>query len=161
MIATVAHEHHARLMPHVNELAATGDLVGTASGAALRVRLDAASDFLHGLLLPHMDAAERAYYPDLERILQNRHAMTPMRREHESIRALVDEVDRRRAGLPAGAVPPGDCIAIRRVLFRLHALLKVHLAEEQLYADIAVHGMTPTAQAGLAEAMGHEGIAEL
>lgn len=161
MIATIAHEHHARLMPHVDELAATGDMVGSAGGAELRSRLDATCDFLNGMLLPHMEAAERAYYPELERLLQNRHSMTPMRREHETIRVLVAEIDRRRTHLGDGRTSTGDAIALRRALFRLHALLKVHLAEEQLYADVAEHGMSPTAEAELAEAMRHEGIGEL
>ncbi len=162
MIATqVATEHHARLMPHVDDLAATGDLVGTTSGAELRPRLDEASAFLHGLLMPHMEAAERAYYPELERLLQNRHSMTPMRREHETIRVLVDEIDGRRTSLGTGRLSPGDVIALRRALFRLYALLKVHLAEEQLYAELAEHGMSPATEAGLAEAMRHEGIGQL
>ncbi|HYL41222.1 MAG TPA: hemerythrin domain-containing protein [Candidatus Binatus sp.] len=163
MIATpkVSIEHHARLMPHVDDLAATGDLVGTATGAELRPRLDAACGLLTGMLLPHMEAAERAYYPELERQLQNRHSMTPMRHEHETIRVLVDELERRRTSLGLGSVSPGDAIALRRALFRLFAILKVHLAEEQLYADVAEHGMSPDEQSGLAEAMRHEGIGEL
>lgn len=163
MIATpmVTSEHHARLMPHVNDLAATGDLVGATTGAELRPRLDAACEFLTGTLLPHMDAAERAYYPELERQLQNRHSMTPMRREHEAIRALVATLDRRRTALGPGRVSPADAVALRRALFRLHAMLKIHLAEEQLYADIAEHGLSAEGQAGLAAAMQHEGAGEL
>lgn len=163
MIATptVTSQHHVRLMPHVNDLAATGDLVGTATGAELRPRLDAACEFLTGTLLPHMEAAERAYYPELERQLQNRHSMTPMRREHEVIRGLVAALDRCRVALGPGRVSPADAVAIRRALFRLHAMLKIHLAEEQLYADIAEHGLPAEGQAGLAAAMQHDGIGEL
>jgi hypothetical protein len=163
MIATpkVSTEHHARLTPHVDDLAATGDLVGTATGSELRQRLDATCAFLNGTLLPHMEAAERAYYPELERQLQNRHSMTPMRREHETIRVLIAELDRRSSALGDGPVATGDAIALRRGLFRLYAILKVHLAEEQLYADIAEHGLSAEGQAGLAAAMQHEGISEV
>ncbi|HET9681841.1 MAG TPA: hemerythrin domain-containing protein [Candidatus Limnocylindrales bacterium] len=154
-------EHHARLMPHVDDLATTGDLVGAATGAELGSHLEAASAFLNGLLVPHMDAAERAYYPELERLMQNRHSMTPMRREHETIRALIAEIDRRRVALGPGALSSADAVALRRALFRLHAILKVHLAEEQLYADIAERGLSADAERELAEAMRHEGIGEL
>jgi hypothetical protein len=163
MIATpkVSLEHHARLAPHVDTLAAIGDLVGGVTGGELRPRLDEASAFLTGLLLPHMEAAERALYPELERLMQNRHSMTPMRREHETIRALVADMERYRLRIGDGPVSTGNAVALRRALFRLHALLKVHLAEEQLYADIVEHGLSQEAEAGLAEAMRHEGVGAL
>jgi hypothetical protein len=159
MIATtkVSTEHHARLVPHVDDLASTAELIGSASGAELRPRLDAACTFLTSLLIPHMEAAERAIYPELERLLQNRHSMTPMRREHAEIRALIADLDGLRLGIGDGAVSTGNAVALRRALYRLHGLLKVHLAEEQLYANIVESGLSPEAEAGLAAAMAHEG----
>ena len=64
MIATshATTEHQARLAPHVDRLAVTAELVGTAPAAQLRAGLDEACAFLTGLLLPHMEAAERAIY---------------------------------------------------------------------------------------------------
>jgi hypothetical protein len=159
--APISTEHLARLGPGVNELAATGDRIATATGAELRPHLDSAAEFLTGLLLPHMEATERALYPELERLLQNRHSMTPMRREHEEIRALIADLDRRRRVLADGRIPVGTAIALRRILFRLHGLLKVHIAEEQLYANVAEHGLTPEALADLAVAMRHEGVTSL
>jgi len=156
----VSAEHHARLVPHVNQLAATGELIGTATGADLRPHLDEACAFLTGLLLPHMEAAERALYPELERLMQNRHSMTPMRREHQAIRALITDLDGRRRRLGDGPVPTADAVALRRALFQLHALLKIHLAEEQLYADLVEHGLSAEAEASLAEAMRHEGVSQ-
>jgi len=154
----VSAEHRARLTPHVDRLAATGDLVGSATGAELRPDLEAACTFLTGLLLPHMDAAERALYPELERLMQNRHSMTPMRREHEAIRSLVADLDARRLRMGDGRMSAGDAVALRRTLFQLHALLKIHLAEEQLYADLVEHGLSAEAEESLAEAMRHEDL---
>lgn len=154
---TVSTEHHARLMPHVDDLEATAELIATASGAELRPRLDASCAFLTGLLIPHMEAAERAIYPELERLMQNRHSMTPMRNEHQLIRSLIAELDTRRQALGDGPIPTGTAITLRRVLYRLHGLLKVHLAEEQLYANIAEHGLSRDASDALAAAMAHEG----
>jgi iron-sulfur cluster repair protein YtfE (RIC family) len=160
MIASpkISSDHHARLMPHVDELAATAELVGTSSGAELRPRLDSVCAFLDELLVPHMEAAERVLYPELERQMQNRHSMTPMRREHEAIRGLVAGLRQRRLEVQAGPVPTGTAVALRRALFQLHAILKIHLAEEQLYADLVEHGLSPEAEAGLAEAMRHAGF---
>ena len=84
---------------------ATADLIGSVVGSELRPRLDETCEFLTGLLLPHMEAAERVLYPELERLMQNRHSMTPMRREHREIRALVADLDSRRLGIAPGPVP--------------------------------------------------------
>ncbi|MFI5254418.1 MAG: hemerythrin domain-containing protein [Candidatus Limnocylindrales bacterium] len=151
----VAHEHHERLMGQVDRMPALGDLVGTASPAELRPLVDDAVKFLTGLLIPHMEAAERTLYPELERMLQNRHSMTPMRREHTEIRQLVDELVLVRTHLDKDRLTTGETLALRRVVFRLYYLLKVHLAEELLYVDIVESGVSADAAEALAAAMKH------
>lgn len=156
----VSVEHHARLMRHVDLMPATGDLVGAAPLAELRPLVDEMAGFLTGLLIPHMDAAERTLYPELERLLQNRHSMTPMRREHDEIRQLVADLVSRQHGLDQGRLQTGEAVALRRVIFRLYALLKVHLAEEQLYLGIIEQGVSAEGAEVLAAAMEHAGTTE-
>jgi hypothetical protein len=156
----VSVEHHERLMHQVDLMPGTGDLVGAAPLAELRPRIEGMSGFLTGLLIPHMDAAERTLYPELERLLQNRHSMTPMRREHDEIRKLVTDLVRRQHRLDDGRLPTGEAVALRRIIFRLYALLKVHLAEEQLYLGIIEQGVSPESAEALAAAMEHEGPTE-
>ena len=76
------------------------------SPASSQIALDETCAFLSDLLVPHMEAAERALYPELERLLQNRHSMTPMRREHDEIRAEVKKLDAMRASV--GDQPPAS-----------------------------------------------------
>jgi iron-sulfur cluster repair protein YtfE (RIC family) len=159
-LPAVAHQHHERLMGHVDQLPAMGDLIGSVPIAELRPQVDEAATFLTGLLIPHMEAAERALYPELERMLQNRHSMTPMRREHDEIRQLVAELVRLQQRLDAGPPHTSDMVALRRVIFRLYAMLKVHLAEERLYLGIIEHGVSPEGAEKLAAAMDHSGITE-
>jgi hypothetical protein len=154
----VSHEHHDRLTRHLDTMPALGDLIGTASVAELRPRVDEIADFLTGLLLPHMEAAEHTLYPELERMLQNRHSMAPMRREHDEIRGLVTELGRLQHRLSARPLPTSETVALRRVTFRLYAMLKVHLAEEHLYLGIIEHGVSAEAAEKLAAAMDHSGI---
>jgi hemerythrin-like domain-containing protein len=154
----VSLEHHDRLMHHIDAMTAVGDMVGAAPVPELRPRVDEVATFLDGLLLPHMEAAERTLYPELERMLQNRHSMTPMRREHDEIRKLVAELVRLRQRLDAGALRTSEIVALRRVIFRLYAMLKVHLAEEQLYLGIIEHGVSEEAADKLAAALDHGGI---
>ncbi len=151
----VAHEHHERLMRHVDQLPALGDLIGSAPVAVLRTQVDEALTFLSGTLIPHMEAAERTLYPELERMLQNRHSMAPMRREHEELRQLADQLLHIRHDMGSERLSTGETIALRRVTFRLYALLKVHLAEEELYYGIVEHGVSPAAAETLAAAMTH------
>ena len=66
-------------------------------------------------------------------MFQNRHSMAPMRREHDEIRRLVGEFARLvgRARAEPGHASAGRS-RVRRVLFQLYALLKIHLAEEEV-----------------------------
>jgi len=153
----VVHEHHERLVRHVDRLPQVGDLIDSAQPAELSVALSENCSFLNELLLPHMEAAERVVYPELERMLQNRHSMTPMRREHEEIRAQVATIEVIRLRLGEGTLNLGDRLRLRRAIFGLYGLLKVHLAEELLYADMVEHGASPEREAALAAAMEHSG----
>lgn len=153
-------EHHERLMHHVDLMPATGDLVGAAPLSELAPRVDKMTGFLTGLLIPHMDATEHTLYRELERLLQNRHSMTPMRREHGEIRQLVADLVRLQHGLDEGHLHTGEAVALRRIIFRLYALLKVHLAEERLYLGIIEHGVSAESAEALAAAMEHSGTKE-
>ena len=154
----VSLEHHERLTHHLDAMPAVGDMVGSVPVAELRPHVDEIAAFLNGLLLPHMEAAEKTLYSELERMLQNRHSMTPMRREHEEIRQLVAELTRLQLLLAGAPLPTSDAVALRRVIFRLYAMLKVHLAEEQLYLGIVEHGVSAESAERLAAAMDHSGI---
>jgi hypothetical protein len=160
-LTTVSLEHHVRLEGHIDAMPAIGDMVGHAAPDELRPRIDELAGFLDELFLPHMEAAEAALYPELERLLQNRHAMTPMRREHAEMRDLIDALSRLRVHLDAGPLHTGECVMLRRVIFRLFALLKVHLAEEQLYVGILERGGSEQGSTELAAAMDHAGITTL
>jgi iron-sulfur cluster repair protein YtfE (RIC family) len=156
----VSLEHHERLMRQVDRLPVLGDLIGSAPLAELKRQVDETATFLTGLLVPHMNAAERTLYPELERMLQNRHSMTPMRREHAEIREIVEDLVRLQKHLDSGPLSTGATVRLRRMVFHLYALLKVHLAEEQLYLKILEHGVSAEAADVLAAAMDHGGISE-
>ena len=153
----VAHEHHERLVKQVDRMPRTGDLIDSGQPGELKFAVDETYGFLTELLLPHMDAAERVLYPELERLLQNRHSMTPMRREHDLIRAEVKKLGEIGKGLGDKPLPPRDAIKLRRSIFQLYARLKIHLSEELLYADMVEHGASAEREEALAAAMEHSG----
>lgn len=137
----VAHEHHSRILERVDRLPPMADMLLTAQADAATADVVATGEFLTGTLLPHMEAAERSVYPQLERLFQNRHSMRPMRNEHDEIRNLVVEFGTLSADAGTGRLSLGRTLALRRVIFRLYALLKVHLAEEEAYLRIADRGV--------------------
>lgn len=151
----VAHEHAARLVEHIDAMPALGDRLLTAPAAELRPELDSLGEFLTGTLVPHMDAVEPTLLPELERMLQNRHSMTPMRREHAEIRRLVGEFTRIARDVRDAKHSLGRVVALRRVLFQLYALLKVHVAEEEMYVRIIDHGVAEAAGEVMAAALDH------
>jgi hypothetical protein len=154
-LPTQTHEHHERLISHVDRMPALGDLVGSSATETVRAQLDELVPFLTGTLIPHVDAAEKTLYPELERLQQNAHSMTPMRREHGQIRHLVDNLVSLCAKFDAGTPGIRDTVALRRSVFGLYALLKVHLAEEELYMHIVERGVSADASNALAAAMDH------
>jgi hypothetical protein len=151
----VAHEHHARLLHHVDAIPAIADGLLASTSAEAHRSLAELGAFLTGTLVPHVDAAERTIYPELERMFQNRHSMAPMRREHAELRRLVDEYGTVVAAAGDGPVTLARSLAIRRVMFQLFALLKIHLAEEEAYQHIVDRGVTPDIADLLAAAMEH------
>lgn len=154
----VGHEHHERLLEHVDRMPAIADGLLSATPQDVRSSVDEMSAFLTGTLVPHVDAAEKTLYPELERMFQNRHSMSPMRREHVEVRRLVASFARLTDDVDAGHVNIGKTLGLRRVLFQLYALLKIHLAEEELYLRIVAHGVAADVADMLAAAMDHPGI---
>lgn len=154
----VGHEHHERLLHHVNQLPEIADRLLTAKPDDYRREVDELREFLTAMLVPHVDAAEQTLYPELERMYQNRHSMAPMRREHAEVRRLANDVARLADQVDAGHVGLGRTLALRRVMFQLYALLKIHLAEEEIYLRIIDHGVPTDVAEMLAAAMDHPGF---
>jgi hypothetical protein len=154
-LTQVTHDHHERILHHVDRMPAIGDQLLTATAEEIRPGLDEVSEFLTGSLLPHVEASERTLYPELERMYQNRHSMTPMRREHAEVRRLVAAFARLTEQIDAGPLTTTKRLGLRRVLFQLYALLKVHLAEEEAYTRIVHHEVSTDAGEILAAAMEH------
>ncbi len=151
----VTHEHHERLMGHVDHLPELAELLLAAPLEELDPRLAEASELFRDLLLPHLEAAETNLYPELERLMQNRHSMAPMRQEHEAIRRRIGEYEKVRGAFAGRRPSVSQSVALRRIIYRLYALLKIHLVEEEIYVHLIERGVEPEAAEMLAAAMDH------
>lgn len=161
MTLKVGHRHHAELLPHVDELRRLADGVAQISGIDLRKRLADEMAFIDEQLIPHMEMAERHLYPELERLLEDPRAMAPMRREHEAMRRLLSEMRGLGEHLPDGQISLRDELVLRRVLYRLFAMLQVHLGEEERYLAIIDRNLADVELRGLIEGMHHAGSVTL
>jgi hypothetical protein len=154
-LRTTGEDHHARLVPHVDRLLLLAEAVGHVDCEALHALFDTEYQFVVGELVPHMDAIERELYDRLEEVMGGRHTMAPMREEHATLRALVAELGRYRGHATDCSWSGPEGMALRRALYRLHAMLKIHLAEEELYLGVLDRNLTPEEKDRLARAIDH------
>lgn len=147
----VVHEHHDALLPHVNALAEIADQIGKIPTEELERRLEQEHHFIVSQLVPHMEQAETAVYPQLERLMQNRHSMTPMRSEHAHLRRYIAEL----GGLRGHLGGFGAQMRLRRVMFRMYALIKTHLAEEEAYMAVLERNLSEAEAEEIARGLAH------
>lgn len=155
MTLKVGHRHHAELLPHVDALRMLADEITGIDGSALDARLGTELDFIREQLIPHMEMAEQNLYPELNRLLEDPRAMEPMQREHQELRRLVTTLQGSRDRLSGGPVSIHDELVLRRLLYRLFVLIRVHLAEEERYLAIIDRHADDPERASLIAGMNH------
>jgi iron-sulfur cluster repair protein YtfE (RIC family) len=124
-------QEHQELLPHVDHLRDIADLIGSESPEAIRKALGDAYEFLARHLVPHAHAEDRVLYPAVARIMGAPQATATMSRDHVEVSKLTAELAVLRSkltGAPLSRVIETD---FRRVLYGLHALVKLHFAKEE------------------------------
>jgi iron-sulfur cluster repair protein YtfE (RIC family) len=164
-LSHVSHEHHARLREYVDQLyematCSSCDCLDTGRLIGALATLRELHEGLTTMLIPHMEAVEAVVYPTLERLMADRAASVPMLHEHGEIRRLVASMGR-ALDQAEQDVDRGQVLAMRRLLLRLHVLLKTHLSEEELYLPILENRLTPGQEAALARSLDHIAEARL
>ena len=150
-----SHEHHEQIEPHVDRLPELAEMIGRVTPDEFSRSFQEECSFIIGRLVPHMEAIEGTLYGRLEQIMSGRHSMAPMRHEHEQLRALFGSLCQYSELVAEGTMTPGDEIGLRRVLYRLFAMLKVHLAEEELYLGVLDHNLSADDKDLLARGIDH------
>jgi hypothetical protein len=129
----LAGEHRA-LEPFLDHMRATADALDTLEPAAARAALAEVDRTLREQVLPHERTDESDLYPSLARLLGGQDPMGSMSRTHREIHHLCRLFGR----LVADGDPDGPSADerrdLRRVLYGLDAILRLHYAqEEELY----------------------------
>ncbi|MEO7058904.1 MAG: heavy metal translocating P-type ATPase [Lapillicoccus sp.] len=86
---------------------------------------------LQGELLPHERADERLLVPLVDRVLGSTDATTALSRTHAEIEHQVSRFSRLLRALDGERTQPEDAIELRRLLYGLYAVLRLHNAQEE------------------------------
>jgi hemerythrin-like domain-containing protein len=156
-------EEHKELLPHIESLKTAGDAVSELATPELLESIDEAYAFLVKHLIPHAQAEDKALYPVVQKVLGAPEATATMSRDHVEVGRLTAELGALRTQLGAGSPASGQAKDLRRLLYGLYALVKVHFAkEEEVYLPLLdarltedeAHAMFESMEAAAKEAKG-------
>ena len=130
-------DEHKELLPHIELLRTVADAVGEVPIVSHRRSVNEAYAFLTHHLLPHAQAEERALYPVVGRLMGAPEATATMSRDHVEIGRLTEELGLLRSHLGDTSMSTEEEQTLRRVLYSLFALVRVHFAkEEEVYLPL-------------------------
>jgi len=128
---------HLRLVPAIEQLRSLADRIEDMSQAEAATAMDGIDEFLAGDILPHERQDERELYPKLAALLEGDEPLAAMSRTHQEIFHLVRQFQTLHEDIPSAGPDREDLADIRRVLYALHAVLRLNFAqEEELYLSL-------------------------
>ncbi|MDP9329046.1 MAG: heavy metal translocating P-type ATPase [Actinomycetota bacterium] len=129
---------HKEFAPELQRIRATADRLGTLTPSQTRDELAAVHQFLAVRLPQHEEEEEAVVYPIVASLMGGEDPMSSMARAHIEISHLARVFDQLLKDLPTEGPSPDDLMDLRRVLYGLHAILRLHFAqEEEAYAWLA------------------------
>ncbi len=140
-------DQHRELAPGVKQIRYVADRLDTIPPVAARGELDRLYEFLTRELLPHEEAEDAAVYPVVARLIGGEDPTATMSRGHMEIAHLVRVLGRTLEDLPPDGPAPEDLPELRSILYGLHAILRLHTAqEEEAYLALMDQGRMSPAQ---------------
>jgi heavy metal translocating P-type ATPase len=128
---------HDRLIPRLDSIRATADSLDSVTPEQAVAALKETQAFLTEEILPHEANDEEEIYPLMTEILPGDDPLATMSRTHREIFHLVDVLQRQMSDLQPSGPDPADIRDLRRTLYGLHAILRLHFdQEEELYLTL-------------------------
>jgi heavy metal translocating P-type ATPase len=145
-VSTRLRDEHRELAPSLARIRPLADRLGTIPPAEARVELELTRAFLVEVLIPHEEQEDREVFPMLSHAVGNDDVTAALHRTHSEIFHLVRFVDRLVKEIPPEGPGVEDLTDLRRVLYGLDAILRLHMAqEEELYLALGdEHPEAPT-----------------
>ncbi len=130
-------DEHRELISRIERLRTVADAIGSAPIESVREGVGEAHTFLMKHLIPHAQAEEQVLYPTVGKLLHTPEATDTMSRDHLEVIRLSEELQTLRLHLFYTPLSESDEKALRRVLYGLYAIIKLHLAkEEEIYLPL-------------------------
>jgi len=148
-------DEHKELFPQVELLRQAGEIVveGPVKEDLHRLAGDA-HEFLARHLIPHAQAEDRALYPVVQRVMSAPQATATMSRDHQEVGDLTAQLKALLPALEQGSLSAGQANDLRRTLFGLYSLVKVHFAkEEEIYLPLLDASLTQAEASEMFEKM--------
>jgi hypothetical protein len=128
---------HREVAPAVARIRLLADGIDALPAGGAAAELEATRSFLVDDLMRHERQEDRTIYPMLAQALGNEDATAALHRTHTEIFHLIGLYDRLVGDLPPEGPAPEDMVDLRRVLYGLDAILRLHMAqEEELYTSL-------------------------
>ncbi len=140
---------HRKLLAEVETIRRVADSVGDVPIETLGGGVERVYDFLSRHLIPHAKAEDLALYPVVGRVLGALEATATMSHDHVEVVGLTEQLAALRPELAAAELEPDVERTLRRILYGLYELVRVHFEEEE---EIFL----PILDARLTEAEAHE-----
>jgi hemerythrin-like domain-containing protein len=151
-IDKILRAEHQELLPHVDELRLLADSLDEIDSADVRPRLEHVHEFLAEHLIPHAAMEEEALYPAVARILGSPLSTATMSLDHVEVRRLTEQLNLLRS--EQWPFQTEHIKTLRRLLYGLHTLLKVHFAkEEEIYLPLLESHLSNSEAQGLLHRM--------
>jgi len=123
-------DEHSALLPVIDRVRQVADQLDDSPAAEARFELNELRRVLTERLLPHEAADDLDLYPVVAKLIGGADPIGPMSRAHVEIRRLAGMLSRLIEELPEDGPTPADLRDLRRVLYGLHAVLRLHFAQE-------------------------------
>ncbi|AUX37531.1 ATPase P [Sorangium cellulosum] len=129
---------HDQLIPRLDRVRVVAERIDRLAREEAREELEALDRFLRERLLPHERADDAEVYPVISRLLGGEDPLASMSATHREIFHLVRLYEQLLGELDPRGPTAADVQDFRRILYGLHAVLRLHFAqEEELYASLS------------------------
>lgn len=137
-------DEHREFIPWLARIRTVADRLESFSPEEAREELGRIRWFLTERLVQHEEEEEAAVYPVVSKLMGGEDPMGTMARAHLEIEHLSRVFVHLLDDLPPDAMTPDDLMDLRRVLYGLHAILRLHFAqEEEAYSWLASEAHEP------------------
>jgi heavy metal translocating P-type ATPase len=123
------HEH-AGIRATTERLRIAADMLGSADPGTALAQVRQVHQMLVEEVVPHEEAEDRQLYPALDRAIGGSNPTAPMSRAHVEILHLVRRLGELLDEVGTQGCDEEDMIELRRLLYGLYAVLRLHTAQE-------------------------------